>query len=154
MGYNTQFIGQFRLSKNLDDVLVDRFNKLQTKRHDLNSYPSRYNQWYIKRQYGNQYLAWNGGEKFRHYFAWLDLVCKQYLEMWGVTLSGYVTYVGEDKSDYGVIECSEKVNLQNGISYTKMLVYKLSDPKWERETIEKAIEIEVGEYNEIRRWIR
>ena len=35
-----------------------------------------------------------------------------------------------------------------------MLVYKLSDPKWQRETIEKGNEIEVGEYNEIRRWMR
>ena len=74
--------------------------------------------------------------------------------MWGVTLSGFVTYIGEDKTDYGVIECEEKMNLQNGISYTKMLVYKLSEPKWDRQTIEDSIKEEQGEYNEIRRWIK
>jgi len=35
-----------------------------------------------------------------------------------------------------------------------MLVYKLSEPKWDRQTIEDSIKEEQGEYKEIRRWIK
>lgn len=51
----------------------------------------------------NQSIIWDGGEKFYHYFEWLQYIVKNFIKPWGYILSGKVKYNGEDYRDTGKI---------------------------------------------------
>jgi hypothetical protein len=57
-------------------------------------------------------IAWNGGEKFYNYVEWLQYIVDQFLNRWGYTLSGSVTYQGEDPEDRGAIRVVDGVVTQ------------------------------------------
>ena len=38
------------------------------------------------------YLEWNGSEKFYYYTEWLEYIIKNFLNIWGYTLNGVITY--------------------------------------------------------------
>lgn len=48
-------------------------------------------------------IEWSGAEKFYDYDDWLRYICAHFLEPWGYTLSGSVTYQGEDPGDRGKV---------------------------------------------------
>jgi hypothetical protein len=48
-------------------------------------------------------LGWDGGEKFYEYVAWLDYLITHFLKPWGYTLSGQVSWSGEESGDQGII---------------------------------------------------
>lgn len=48
-------------------------------------------------------IEWNGTEKFSFYLEWLEYLVKNFLAPWGYTLSGSVSWMGEDYEDSGVI---------------------------------------------------
>jgi len=48
-------------------------------------------------------IEWDGGEKFYYYRGWLKYLIQNYLEPWGYTLNGEVTWEGEEPSDMGKI---------------------------------------------------
>lgn len=48
-------------------------------------------------------IHWNGVEKFYDYIEWLGYISKNFLKPWGYTLSGNVSWFGEDLEDSGVI---------------------------------------------------
>ena len=48
-------------------------------------------------------IQWDRGEKFYHYVEWLQYIMDHFLIPWGYTLSGSVTWQGEERSDRGVL---------------------------------------------------
>lgn len=52
-------------------------------------------------------LGWDGGEKFYDYVEWLAYIDENFLNRWGRTLSGIVSWQGEDIDDYGMITAGE-----------------------------------------------
>jgi hypothetical protein len=54
-------------------------------------------------------LAWDGTEKFHAYIEWLNYLHSNFLEPWGYTLSGSVSWKGEDLDDTGVITFNENI---------------------------------------------
>lgn len=48
-------------------------------------------------------IEWDGGEKFYEYIAWIDYLIKHFLEPWGYTVEGEVSWRGEERGDDGII---------------------------------------------------
>ncbi|MGD9728451.1 MAG: hypothetical protein AB7L09_02675 [Nitrospira sp.] len=48
-------------------------------------------------------LAWDGGEKFYKYEAWLAYIIDNFLSPWGYSLKGKVSWQGESDGDVGFI---------------------------------------------------
>lgn len=55
----------------------------------------------------NSTLAWNGAEKFYDYAEWLQFIISHFLKPWGRTLSGVVSFQGENHSDRGIISVTD-----------------------------------------------
>ncbi len=51
----------------------------------------------------NKTIIWDGGEKFYNYVEWLEYIICHFLEPWGYTLNGTVTWQGEEHLDVGRI---------------------------------------------------
>jgi hypothetical protein len=106
MGYTTEFMGQFKLSKQLT---LNQYNELRKiispTRHE--NFPSYYCHWDLN--YEGLALEWDGGEKFYEYIWWLEYIIKEYLDPWGITLNGDVKYSGEDADDNGTISVVENI---------------------------------------------
>ena len=48
-------------------------------------------------------IEWDGGEKFYRYAEWLQYLMGHFLTLWGFTVSGEVSYQGENDDDRGVL---------------------------------------------------
>lgn len=48
-------------------------------------------------------IEWDQGEKFYDYVTWLEYIVDRFLEPWGYSLSGTVTWSGEEQGDVGSI---------------------------------------------------
>jgi hypothetical protein len=58
---------------------------------------------------GVDVLAWDGGEKFYEYIAWLKYYINKFFEPWGIKLNGEVDWEGEDSEDFGKIVVVDNV---------------------------------------------
>ncbi len=63
--------------------------------------PSLWCQWTVAD--GDTAIVWDGGEKFYGYVEWLVYLIEHFLEPWGYTLNGSVSWFGEERSDVGTI---------------------------------------------------
>ena len=63
------------------------------------------------------HIEWDEGEKFYEYRAWLVYIIKNFLTPKGYTLSGFVSYQGEDSDDNGIIDGADPdpFNEQSGL---------------------------------------
>lgn len=52
-------------------------------------------------------IGWDGGEKFYYYTEWLAYLIDNFLEPWGYTLTGKVTWQGEESGDCGTIHVQD-----------------------------------------------
>ena len=57
----------------------------------------------------DQGIQWNGAEKFYDYVPWLQYLVDHFLRPWGLSLSGEVSWQGEDSSDFGKIVVENNV---------------------------------------------
>lgn len=48
-------------------------------------------------------IEWDGGEKFYNYVEWIVYIVEHFLKPWGYSISGQVTWRGEDIDDRGTI---------------------------------------------------
>lgn len=48
-------------------------------------------------------IEWDGGEKFYEYVPWIKYIISNFLQPWGRTLNGVVSFRGEDFNDVGDI---------------------------------------------------
>lgn len=103
MGYTTDFLGELKLSRNLTHQEFDIINSIQDKRHDYSTHPSVWCNWEVISYKDEQYLKWNGAEKFYNYVEWLGYLIKNYFKPWDVTLNGKIHWRGESFEDMGVI---------------------------------------------------
>jgi hypothetical protein len=53
-------------------------------------------------------IKWNGAEKFYCYVEWLEYLMVNFLHPWGYTLTGVVSFCGEDPRDRGTLD-AEKI---------------------------------------------
>lgn len=54
-------------------------------------------------------IIWDGGDKFYEYIPWLKYLIGHFLNPWGYTLNGQVTWKGEDADDKGVIDVVDNI---------------------------------------------
>jgi hypothetical protein len=54
-------------------------------------------------------IAWDGGEKFYCYVEWLKYLIEIFLDPWGYSLNGEVTWAGEEYGDTGIIRVVNNV---------------------------------------------
>ena len=60
-------------------------------------------------------IGWDGGEKFYYYTEWLEYLIEHFLQPWGYTLNGVVTWQGEENGDIGkIIVENNKTSVQHG----------------------------------------
>lgn len=101
MGYTTQFEGEFRLDKPLDDDTYFELEGLDGPFHESDGMPSLYCQWRVGDDW--QSIMWDGGEKFYGYIGWIRLINDRYLRPRGHVLNGEVAFQGEEVKDCGRI---------------------------------------------------
>lgn len=78
--------------------------------------PGLWCQWVIEEPIeGEQYLVWDGGEKFYNYVEWLKYLINHFFEPWGIKLNGTIEWEGEDPKDRGrIIVTDNMVKTQIG----------------------------------------
>lgn len=143
MGYTTDFSGEFKLNKKLDDKTFQyliKFNESRRMKRDL---PSKYGtdgEFYVN---GNgmfgqdrerdivdynrppstqpglwcqwrptddgMSIMWDGGEKFYEYREWIVYIVQNFLAPQGYTLTGNITFQGEDDDDRGTLVMQDNV---------------------------------------------
>lgn len=101
MGYNTEFDGEFTLSKSLDEDTYYKLEDLAFSRHDEEDMPSIWCQWVV----GNDWksIRWKGDEKFYGYIGWIRYINSHFLLPKKIKLNGTVIFQGEDPKDGGRI---------------------------------------------------
>ncbi len=109
MGYTTDFNGYFHVNPPMSAELVatlDKFAETRQCRDEDKHYndlapgaPSLWCDW--EPTENGDGIVWNGSEKFYEYDKWLQVIIDRFLVPNGHTLSGEVTYEGEDRDDFG-----------------------------------------------------
>ena len=127
MGYTTEFEGEFKINKQVDEGTYNLLKGLaetrRMKREGLNdvygidgefyveddeknvvdyntppkTQPSLWCQWEI--QEDRQTICWDGGEKFYDYIAWIRYIIDKILKPRGYELNGEVLWQGEEIRD-------------------------------------------------------
>lgn len=101
MGYNTEFDGEFVLSRRLDAKTCNALALLADSRHDDEYMPSIWCQWIVGEN--RRTIRWDGGEKFYGYIGWIRYINNHFLVPQKVKLDGTVVFQGEDLKDSGRI---------------------------------------------------
>jgi hypothetical protein len=75
--------------------------------------PSLWCQWAVSDD--GKFLEWDGGEKFYDYVEWLEYIINNFLKPWKYTISGEVTWQGEDNDDRGkIVVDKNKITIMRG----------------------------------------
>ena len=101
MGYNTEFDGEFVLSRPLDEKTYYALEQLADSRHDDDNMPSIWCQWVVGDD--RQSIKWDGGEKFYGYIGWIRYIDNHFLLPKKVKMNGTVVFQGENPKDGGKI---------------------------------------------------
>jgi hypothetical protein len=99
IGYTTEFSGRFDLDKRLTHEHAAALRAFNEEEHDDG--PSLYCQWIPTED--ERGIEWDGVEKFYKYAEWLQVVIDRFVRPWGYTLSGGVTWQGDDVDDVGTL---------------------------------------------------
>jgi len=84
----------------IDQILTNE----KARKKSGKSQPGLWCQWVIEEPTeGEQYVAWDGGEKFYNYVEWLKYLIVHFFEPWGIKLNGEILWAGEDYDDRGKI---------------------------------------------------
>lgn len=103
MGYTTTFKGKFSFNRLPSSKTIQRLSlaQMQAGRDVGSQAPDSYCQWKLTKDFMG--IEWDQGEKFYKYIEWLQWIIDHILTPDGITLSGSVTYWGEDAEDRGTI---------------------------------------------------
>ena len=113
MGYNTDFDGSFKFSRELTVSEYRELESFSRDRHDDITYPSCYCQW----ETDGISLYWDGQEKFYGYEQWLKLLINKFFIPWGITLNGKVRWRGEAFDDIGTITVLNNVVMSQKLKF-------------------------------------
>jgi hypothetical protein len=106
MGYTTTFEGSFVLDRPLSAEHAAELRERHRKDDWAEGHPRLgYCQW-IPTDDGKG-IAWDQGEKFYRWAAWLQFLIDEYLTPWGYRLTGSVEWDGEEALDVGVLSVRE-----------------------------------------------
>ena len=124
MGYTTEFIGKLTFDKPLTTDQIETINEFSEQRHEKDDacldvmilqrkndptelwhHHPIWCQWVITDD--GKHLMWDGGEKFYDYQYWLKYLINKYFVSWGRKLNGTLTYIGECKTQMGLIEVDD-----------------------------------------------
>lgn len=83
------------------DCGQDRTSDVVAANRPPDGQPSLWCQWAPTE--GGAALEWDGAEKFHEYVEWLAYLVDNFLTPWGRTISGRVSWQGEESDDRGVI---------------------------------------------------
>ena len=97
MGYNTEFDGEFVLSRRLDEKTCNALEELAHSRHDDEGMPSIWCQWGVSEN--RRSIRWDGNEKFYGYIGWIRYINNHFLLPKKIKLNGTVVFQGEDPED-------------------------------------------------------
>ena len=114
MGYTTDFRGRLELSKILTYEQLKEYNLFVDTRHEdgYTDKPSIWLQWEIINDGKDQYLEWDGSEKFYNYIEWIEYIIEHFFSKWGVDLNGVIQWRGEDWDDMGrIVVIDNEVNI-------------------------------------------
>lgn len=112
MGYQTEFAGAFKFSRQLTLDENETLKEFAQRDHrckvdegmpPVPDWP--FCNWGPTNR--GRALHWNGGEKFYYYVEWLNYLIDRFFQPWDLEISGEVTWQGEDSSDRGLIRVSE-----------------------------------------------
>ena len=101
MGYNTEFDGEFALSRRLDEKTCNALEELADSRHDDEEMPSIWCQWVVGEN--RRTIRWDGDEKFYGYIDWIRYINNHFLLPKKIKLNGTVAFQGESPKDGGRI---------------------------------------------------
>ena len=104
MGYTTEFDGEFRLNKPLDDDTFYALEDLDGS-YSNGELPDSYCQWKVGADW--QSIKWDGGEKFYYYIEWIRAINRRYLLPKKYMLNGEVLFQGESVKDCGRIVAND-----------------------------------------------
>lgn len=111
MGYQTDFYGSFKFSRQLTLDEKTELNDIHEK--DWRDTPDRpdeysyYCQWESSRD--GKELRWDGGEKFYGYIEWLKWLIEKFFAPRGILLNGQVEWEGEENDDMGQMIVKDNV---------------------------------------------
>jgi len=63
--------------------------------------PGLWCQWIVNED--GDVIYWDGGEKFYSYVEWLRYIVEHFLKPWGCSITGEISWFGEDSTDRGMI---------------------------------------------------
>jgi hypothetical protein len=118
MGYNTDFNGEFKFNKPLDDTTYKELVTLNKTRHEdghstKSKFPGIWCHWVPSKDGCS--LEWDEGEKFYYYIEWLKYIVKNILEPKGYAISGAVEWCGDEQEDIGLIVAERnEIRVLNG----------------------------------------
>jgi len=104
MGYTTSFQGEFTCNPALNSGQVAKLKKFTGERHGEYGDgvgPGAWCQW--EPSDDGVAILWDEGEKFGNYEEWINHLLEHFLTPWGVTLSGQITWQGEERDDFGIL---------------------------------------------------
>lgn len=91
--------GEYFIGEEWDKSIIDH-------NYPSDSQPGIWCQWIIN---NNGELAWDEGEKFYEYEAWLKYLIEHFFEPSGYILNGEIEFQGEDYDDFGIIYVKDNV---------------------------------------------
>ena len=89
--------GKGMMGQDHDDPTIIDYNQSPSTQ------PGLWVQWVVKSEGKNDYIEWDGGEKFYEYVAWLEYIINRVLKPNGYTCNGKIYWRGEEFSDMGTI---------------------------------------------------
>lgn len=127
MGYSTYFDGSFELSRKLTVSEQDTLKNLSDWDGDRpDDAPDSTCDWIVDEdQEGNPYVRHNYEEKFRDWDGWVRYLANLFTS-WGVTMSGRMTWQGEDTGDVGVIFVKD-----NRVKFVD--ISEMPEPNWDED---------------------
>lgn len=119
MGYDTNFIGKFKLNKTLDLKTYRQLEDIQDVRHEGATAIPNVGIWckWAPTKDGDA-IEWNGNEKFYDYVEWIKYLITAILAPKDYVLNGQVEWQGEDHDDRGLICIKDNVV---SIKYAKII---------------------------------
>lgn len=105
------------------DVKVDfntRWEENQKRIAEGLCQPGLWCQWIIEDgdDEDEQFLEWDGGEKFYNYIEWLKYLINHFFTPWGVLLNGEIEWSGEEFGDKGIIKVEDNKVKIGKVSYS------------------------------------
>lgn len=109
MGYTTEFRGTFKTSRPLTEDEIHILKVFNDTRHGghMNHFADMPGFWCDWTAVSENEIGWDGGEKFYNYSVWLQYLCNHFFKPRGITLTGRVSFRGEDYDDTGCIDMDD-----------------------------------------------